>query len=162
MPNGDSPDFINELPLLIRFFSNISKELEHFALERNLDISKYYHESPSWHFNFRHPMCGEGSLGVERINDSLIKLHQSWSYDDYEKGTRSIKWTSSDEIELDKEELKGILNQKLDEILGWNFGDWDKVVSGYEKNWRTHWTKEDFERQLEAMPYPKANDGIDQ
>jgi hypothetical protein len=153
MPNGDSPEFKKELPALLKFFSGISKYLEQFASERNLNISKYYHESPSWDFKFRHPKGGEGRLYVERIDDQNIIIHQNWWFDDIEKFSRSIKWSSSDPIKLKPESLLALLDQKLDEILDWELGDWDEVHPGYEREWKI-WTKEDFERMLSVLPLP--------
>jgi len=156
MPNGDSPEFRKELPYLIRFFSSFSEHIERFVSERNLNISKYYHESPSWNFRFRHPKGGEGSLDVKRIDDQYIIIHQNWWYDDIENYSRSIKWSSSDNIELDRKSLLALLNHKLDEILDWEFGEWDKIQPGYKKIWK-NWNKEDFERMLSILPIPNKH-----
>ncbi|MHC4069727.1 MAG: hypothetical protein ACYS18_10845 [Planctomycetota bacterium] len=152
MPNGDPDWHVKEYPILEKFFSKISDTLYKFAGSRNLQIEKYYHQLPSWWFKFRHPKGGEAYLEVRRINDEEVMLIQAWWYDDYDASTRSSKHPDPKTCELSNIDLMKLLNEKLDEMLSWEFGKWDNVYGGYKRIWKGH--RKDFEKWREGLPYP--------
>ena len=140
MPNGD-PDFgVKQKPELERFFGVIGTVLEEFAGRHNLRIEKYYHQSPSWDFLFRHPKGGVGKIGVERSIEATVHIRSIWWYDDYDAATRFTRSASVGPVPLNPELADG-LEKALSKLLSWRFGDWHERHTAYT-SWRETWTRE--------------------
>ena len=116
-----------------------------FANRHNIKIEKYYHESPTWSFLFRHPSGGIAKIDLARKSESTLGIWRYWWHDDYDKATRSIKTEEIQPIPVSDADVNALLESALTTILNWNFGDWDGVHDGYESSWHTHWTKTQFE-----------------
>jgi len=152
MPNGD-PDFgLKQKPELERFFGVIGTVLEEFAQRHNLRIEKYYHQSPSWSFLFRHPKGGIGQIEVQRASEATISIVSDWWYDDYDAATRFIRSASVGPVPLNSELASG-LEKALSELLSWRFGDWHERHTAYTI-WRKTWTREQFQKLLAEYPEP--------
>ena len=154
MPNGD-PDFhVNEEPKLEAFFSPIADILIEFAQRRNLRMEKYYHQSPSWDFTFKHPQGGVGKIEASRETDTSLSLHCIWWHDDYDRVTRSLKRLKGEPLLREPQALRDALEKSLKTILSWQFGQWDDEYGGYH-DWKSHWTKAQFDSQMDLYPVPK-------
>src|SRR4051812_24365948 len=91
MPNG-SPDFAEtERPLLEQFFAPVAGCLEHFGLEHNLLLTRYWHQEPCWDFMFRHPLDGVGRIMIHKVGDDLLSVQGVWWVDRYDEFARYIR-----------------------------------------------------------------------
>ena len=158
MPNGDPDWGVKEYPKLEAFFSKISPILEGFANKHNLLIEKYYHQGPNWDFRFRHPKGGLAYVSVRRVNDQHIAIDGVWWVDDYDRYTRSIKHQQGPQFTLEKPVLLTELNNMFSTVLSWRQEDLTPFKSVYYKEWKLHWTKEQFQKELEKYPVPTLND----
>ena len=157
MPNGNPDWHVKELPKLEVFFSKISKFLEDFATSYNLMIDKYYHQGKDWTFRFRHPEGGLGGITVKKSNEEeCVWIGASWSLDDYDKGTRSSKYTEMEKCSLEGKELKEFLTRILRTILSWQKEDLGQSIANpYREQIET--TREEFDHQYEKYPIPKLD-----
>ncbi len=155
MPNGNPKFHEEELPALEAFFSQIADVLNQFASRHNLMLDKYYHESHSWGFNFRHPKGGVASIDVTKESDDSVKIYGYWWLDDYDKFTRFLKRDESEEFDLGAINLSGLLENKFKEILSWELGEWTQVATGYEEYWKPQGRKW-IEKDVERYPKPKV------
>jgi hypothetical protein len=155
MPNGHPKFHEEELPVLEAFFSQIADVLNQFASRHNLMLDKYYHESHSWRFNFRHPKGGVASIDVLKETDNSVKIYGCWWLDDYDKFTRFLKRDESEKFELSNVNLSELLKNKLKEILSWELGEWTQIASGYEEIWRPM-GKKSIQKDVERYPKPKV------
>lgn len=155
MPNGN-PKFHEELPALESFFGPIAAVLNEFASAHNLMLVRYYHDLPSWRFNFRHPQGGVASLDVIKWSDDSIKIHLCWWVDDYDKFTRFIKDAQTDELKIDEVNLAAALEEALRTIISWRAGEWTQVATGNEPYWG-EMGKEWLEKDVERYPVPKLS-----
>lgn len=155
MPNGH-PDFYKKaLPELESFFEPAANVLTEFGKNHNLALVKYYHQIPSWRFNFRHPQGGVASLDIMRELSDSIKIFLYWWFDDYDTFSRSIKSDETGLYRLSDIDIGRILEEQLAEILSWERGDWTEVVSGYERFWKPQ-GRDFIERDIERYPEPKV------
>ena len=153
MPNGD-PDFgLHQKPKLERFFRVIATVLEGFARRHNLRIEKYYHQSPSWSFLFRHPKGGTAKVEVHREGEVLLRISWCWWYDDFDAATRWGRTVRRAPMALDSQLLDVELETALSDLLSSRFGEWDESHTGYTQ-WKKTWTKEQFERLRDNYPEP--------
>jgi hypothetical protein len=155
MPNGNPKFHEEELPALEAFFSQIADVLNQFASRHNLMLDKYYHESPSWRFNFRHPKGGVASIDVMKESDDSVKIHGYWWLDDYDKFTRFLKTDESEEFNVDAVNLNDLLENKFKAILSWELGEWTRIATGYEEYWKPQGRKW-IEKNVERYPKPKV------
>lgn len=151
MPNGN-PDFRDDFLNIQAFFGEISPILEAFASRHNLQIEKYYHESPSWSFLFRHPRRGVAKIDAKRESDCEIKISAAWWYDDYSLATRSMKTFSNPIMNFRSPSLADVLESTLQTVAAWQFGSWDEIHGGYGHTWRSTWTQEQFEALERKFP----------
>lgn len=150
MPNG-SPNFHKEeLPLLEAFFAKISPVLNSFALDHNLHVEKYYHEGPSWSFQFKNQKGGIGQIEVGKKDDDKITLLNCWWIDDYDTSTRFLKYPSGKELGLDHHELYQALENALTEILQWDKSE--LVPNKVPRPWSKSCSKKQFYKQYEDIP----------
>jgi hypothetical protein len=154
MPNG-SHDFGERLEILEPFFASISDKLNEFASKHELLLERYYHESPSWRFSFRHPRRGVGCVEVMRVFDDSIKVYIYWWLDDYDQFARFIKRDETPEYVVGEVNLVELLDEQLRTVLSWDPGVWTQVATGYERYWRPM-GKVWIERNDERYPVPKA------
>ena len=129
MPNGDPDFYEKEFPELESFFAPVASVLTEFGRRHNLALEKYYHQSPSWRFNFRHPQGGVASLDVMRESAESIKIYSYWWVDDYDTFSRSIKRDETPPGRLADTDLGRILEDRLADILSWEKGAWTQVAS---------------------------------
>src|ERR1700719_5404086 len=94
MPNGDSGFQVKERELE-KFFQTVAGVLTQSSQRHNLKLEKYYHQSPSWSFTFRHPKGGVAKIEVSRESPDTLGLSSCWWYDDYDKLTRFARKTKS-------------------------------------------------------------------
>ena len=153
MPNG-SPNFHEEeLPALESFFSTIAGDLNEFASRHNLSLEKYWHQFPSWRFNFRHPKGGVASIEVMKEGDS-VRIYSYWWLDNYDEFTRYEKRDESEMVEKSKVNLD-FLESKFRGIISWELGEWTQVATGHEDYWKPH-GREYIEKDVERYPQPKV------
>ena len=154
MPNGSPKFHEEELPALDSFFSLIADLLNEFASRHHLSLAKYYHQSHSWRFNFRHPKGGVASIEVMKETDDSVKLYSYWWHDDYDTFTRYAKRDESGLLEAGKLSAN-LLEKKLKEILSWELGEWTETATGYEEHWKPY-GREFIEKDVERYPRPKV------
>ena len=155
MPNGNPKFHEEELPALESFFSEIAGVLNRFASSHNLMLDKYYHQSHSWRFNFRHPKGGVASIDVMKESDDSIKIYLYWWVDDYDKFTRFARTDETPAYEVGSIDLAQVLEERLRTVLSWEPGTWTQVAMGYEQFWKPQgekWLQKDVER----YPMPKV------
>lgn len=155
MPNGNPKFHEEELPALESFFGPIADLLNQFASRHHLMLDKYYHDSPSWRFNFRHPKGGVASIDVMKESDDSLKLHGYWWLDDYDKFTRFLRRDESEAFNLNSVNLNELLEEKFKAILAWELGEWTQVATGYENSWKPFGRKW-IEKDVERYPEPKG------
>lgn len=150
MPNGNKDFDVLELD---RFFARIGAVLTGFAQRHSLSIEKYYHQSPSWSFLFRHPKGGVGKLDVERKTADKIGISCCWWYDDYDTATRSLRAEDYGLVQVEPDVVAQHLEKGLCTVLAWRFGDWKETHAGYAA-WSKNWTKEQFQNLSAKYPEP--------
>lgn len=155
MPNGNPKFHEDELPALEAFFTPIADVLTHFASDHNLMLDKYYHQSPSWRLNFRHPKGGIASIDVMKESDHTLKIYGYWWLDDFDKFTRFIKRDESDVLDVGDTNLRVLVEKKFKEILSWELGEWTQNATGYEEYWKPQGRKW-IEKDVERYPKPKV------
>src|SRR5262245_46049106 len=135
MPNG-RPDFAEtERPLLEQFFAPVADCLERFGLEHNLLLTRYWHQEPCWDYMFRHPLGGSGRIMIHKAGEDLLSVQGLWWVDRYDEFTRCIRRSAPHHIKRDPKGLAPVLLAALEEVLGWQEGNWDDVVGGYQDVW---------------------------
>jgi hypothetical protein len=153
MPNGTnqtSEDWEN----VKRFFSAISEPLTDFASKYNLLIQKYYHESDSWDFLFRHPKGCVGKIQFNKgVKEGEVRLSGMWWIDNYHEGIRSEKSSKVETYKVQSASIQKILKEKLTEIIQWKIDDLSEVKQRYG-NWKKI-PKEEFENEINYYPLPK-------
>jgi len=152
MPNGNPNFEKEELPFLEAFFSKISSVLESFSNEHNLLIEKYYHEGPSWNFQFKHPVDGVGKIQVQKNDNDTVCVGYVWWIDDYDTSTSFMKCTppGGEQIGLDHIELRQALEDALEDILRWEKKDLVPHKAPYP--WSKRCSKEQFYKYYESLP----------
>ena len=154
MPNGND-EFDEKEPLdLESFFARIADILNAFAAKHNLMIDRYYHDSPSWRFAFRHPKGGVATVDVMREPNDSIKLYSYWWIDVYDKFTRFTRMQEGATWKIGQGDLALLLEEQLRTVLSWQPGEWTWEMKGFEKPWGIaprEWVENDFMR----YPVPK-------
>ncbi len=158
MPNGSRDFYEKELPALEAFFAPIAGSLTEFGIRHHLMLDRYYHQSPSWRFNFRHPKSGVGSLDVMKWTEDSIKISLLWWIDDYDKFTRFLRWDETQEYQVGSGDLAQILETQLRRVLSWEPGEWTQVAADYEQLWKPY-PREWIETDVERYPTPKLEHG---
>jgi hypothetical protein len=155
MPNG-RPDFAEaERPLLEQFFAPVAGCLEHFGLEHNLLLTRYWHQEPCWDFMFRHPLGGVGRIMIHKAGDDLLSVQGLWWVDRYDEFARYIRRSDARAVNRDPEGVTSALRASLEEVLGWQEGGWDEVAGGYQEVW-SRGGRETFEAAITYYPIPRA------
>jgi hypothetical protein len=155
MPNG-SPDFAEtERPLLEQFFAPVADCLEHFGLEHNLMLTRYWHQEPCWDYMFRHPLGGVGRIMIYKGGEDLLSVQGLWWVDRYDEFARYIRRSTTRVIKREPKELAPALRAGLEEVLGWQEGSWDEIVGGNREAW-SRTSKEVFESGITCYPIPCA------
>ncbi|MBD0370686.1 MAG: hypothetical protein ICV60_07625 [Pyrinomonadaceae bacterium] len=154
MPNGNPKFHEEELPALEAFFSKIAGVLTQFAARHNLMLVKYYHQVPSWRFNFRHPKGGVATIDVMKETDDSAKIHSYWWLNDYDRFTHFSKLGEPELFNTGEANLDSLLENKLREILSWELGEWTQVATGYEDYWKSY-GRDFIEKDVERYPEPK-------
>jgi hypothetical protein len=155
MPNGHHDFGETDFPVLEAFFAPLADTLTAFGARHNLMLEKYYHESPSWRFNFRHPKGGVASIDVMRDSPDSIKIARYWWVDDYDTFSRSLRTEESQSYQLNDIDVNDILEDQLEQVLSWEKGTWTQVATGYERFWKPQGRKF-IERDVERYPQPKV------
>ncbi len=155
MPNGHPDWSEKELPKLEAFFSKISKVLKGFANRYNLMIDKYYHQTDSWTFRFRHPLGGHCHIHVHKCGEEHVELGVSWQICDYDASTMYSKHTKLKRCTLKKTALLALLTEMLKLVLCWRKEDL-MPVNGKYNEWKEV-SKEEFEKQDDKYPIPKLD-----
>lgn len=155
MPNGDD-NFVHKLPELNLFFSRLESTITAIAKDHNLEISKYYHEAPSWDLCFSHPKGGTAKIEIVKEDhiDDRAAIYGCWWLDDYDSFSRSIKNFNKRVVSVVPEQFRQVLEESLSEILSWKLGEWSSVHSDYQRIWGKI-TKQDFERMGPKYSLPK-------
>lgn len=151
MPNGDYSLSRDDWKRIRAFFDERSAILVDFATAHNLAIDKYYHDSPSWTFRFRHPKSGVGGVEVKRVSESSIRVNMSWYIDEYENFTRHAKQEESSELAVAKIDLTKVLEDSLKRALGWNR---EELTPHDAKNPWSDYSKEEWEKLWSVERFP--------
>ena len=133
----------------------MAEALNEFGSKHNLMLERYYHEAPSWRFNFRHPKGGVASLDVMKQSEDSIKIYLYWWIDDYDKFTRFVRTDKSPSYEVGSIDLTQILEERLRVVLSWEPGAWTQVATGYEQFWKPQ-GKKWLQKDVERYPIPKV------
>jgi hypothetical protein len=131
--------------------------LEKFAAQHNLRLTKYYHQSSTWDFTFKHPKNGAAKIEVHKDTDSTLGVYAYWWFDDYENFTRYIKKSEKKTVQLNPKDLENLLTTAFQAVLGWQFGTWDEKHTS--ETYRTGWkqfSKEQYQKEnVELYPIPR-------
>ena len=150
MPNGDHHFDLRKCEA---FFEPIADSIIRFAALKNLALTKYDHESPSWDLSFAHPIGGFGRLSLARSDAEELLLSVSVWKDDYDRFTRYVRTTAAKVIDKDVEELNRELSNTLERVLAWRLDDQFRAYTGYEQVWGGM-SKEQFLASQPVYPVP--------
>lgn len=153
MPNGSRDFREKELPALESFFAPMAGVLCVFGSKHNLMLVRYYHEFPSWRFNFRHPKGGVASLEVMKASEVSIKIYLYWWVDDYGNFTRLSRSGETPSYGVGDPDLPRILEEQFRKVLSWEPGGWTQVATVYEQSW-SRMGKKWHEQVVESYPMP--------
>jgi hypothetical protein len=151
MPNGDYETTPEEWEAVHCFFDSMCRQLTTFASNHRLVIDKYYHDSKTWTFRFRHPFDGVANIEVGYIDGVSLSIWSCWQVSDYDRGTLSSRQSARTVQPLEPAQLQSLLDGLLRDVLSWRRGEWTDVATGYSE-WRRHFTKEEFARLDENYP----------
>ena len=154
MPNGDPHWLERGLPEMERYFSKMAPVLEDFAQAHNLLIDKYYHHGADWTFRFRHPKGGSADILVIRNDQNNVYVAGAWQVSDYDTCTMYSKVAEPKVISQNAPTLRTYLHKTLTLILSWAKTDLTVCNADYSE-WKTTWTKQEFESFTEKYPFPK-------
>jgi hypothetical protein len=140
-----------------RFFAPIGRTLIDFARRYNLFLETYYHDAPSWSLCFSPPQGGFAKLDVCQESETTVSIVGVWWVDDYDRGTRFLKWIDKVEVERQPDSVEEHLIATLKAVLASKAGEWTRVATGYGGIWSRTWTKEQFEQlqQDDKFPVPQ-------
>jgi hypothetical protein len=141
-------------PSVAAWFQPYEKSFVQFAEKYNVAVAEFLKDVPAWHFVFRHPCGGQGRIDMFRKDASSFSLQAHWHRDDYDAGTRSLKWLEIKEP-IRPEKLLDQVRETLGIILRWTERDFDRTVSGYAEMWHKFISKESFEEQVNRYPLPQ-------
>ena len=151
MPNGDPSLSLADWTKIKIFFERLSPILLAFTTAHDVAIDKYYHDSPSWAFRFRHPKGGVGNLEVKRVSESTVRVNKFWYIDEYEKFTHYIRREEGSEQPLAKIDLGEVLEENLKKLLAWKKEDLSPCDAKYP--WADY-SKEEWERIWSIERFP--------
>ena len=152
--SGEIHDSLNkETAMLDNFFSPFSWTLLNFAAAHHLRVDKYWHNFPSFRFDFRHPKGGLAAVEVFREGETSLSIYGYWWIDDYDQGTRNGRRYRSEILPLDSIKLEDLLEETLTTVVAWPLGSWTDIATGLGDSWKRSFTKEQFE--LLVYDYPK-------
>ena len=117
------------------FFAPISAGIQKLVAERKLCLEKYYHEAPVWSLIFRHPKGGTAKVEISRREDGRVGVSGVWWKDDYDGGTRSLKWFEEEIVPVEPESVMRSAEAMLERILAHKLGAWSKIADGYKPIW---------------------------
>jgi hypothetical protein len=140
VPNGDA-NF--DLRCQEQWFASLASEIKAFALQHNLFIEKYYHDSRSWDLRFSHPKGGNASISISNIAPDRASIGSSWYVDHYDHFTRSIHWRVARSIPKEPAFIREALKEEFHAIIAAPFGAWNQVARGYDDAWGEY-AKEQF------------------
>jgi hypothetical protein len=149
LPNGN-PSF--QLTHQEAWFAPIAQAINDVALEHNLLLEKYYHESPSWDLRFNHPLGGQASLSLSNGGD-LAKVGSVWHLDDYDLFTRFLHWRKPRDVARDPASVRRELQVELATVLALPLGQWNQIARGYERIWG-QFSKAAFNSMAPKYPDP--------
>ena len=157
MPNGDPNWGTKEYPKLEVFFAQFSDVIDTFATFHNLTVDKYYHQSASWSYLFKHPQGGIGKIEIQKLGDEDVMVNPIWWLDDYEMFTRYLKHGEAKKCSItDKDVLRQLLGDALSQVLSWRTTDLvGKPDPVLKRMWHRQWTKEEFGHLNDEYPIPK-------
>src|SRR5579872_3683625 len=138
------------------FFAPIGPTIIDLARQYNLVLEKYYHDAPCWSLCFSHPQAGSAKVDICQESDSTVSIVGVWWVDDYDCGTRSLKWTTKAEVGRESGFVKKGVIAALKTLLGSKLGEWTQIATGYHGIWSKTWTKAQFE-QLQSAQFPVPN-----
>ncbi len=144
--------FVKDIPLLDNFFSQFSWAFLNFAAAHHLRVHKYWHDFPSWRFDFRHPKGGVAAIEVFREGETSLSIYAYWWMDDYDEGIRSGRRYQSEILSVDSIKLEDLLEKILTTVVAWPLNSWTDVTTGLGDSWKRSFTKEQFE--LHVYDYP--------
>lgn len=137
------------------FFSRFSDDFSEFATKHNLEIKKYWHEFPSWRFNFRHPQGGVACIEIMKESENELKVYGYWWLDDYDKGTRYAKRYESEVLNVKDVSVPNLLESILRQIVSWPINSWTEIGTGFQSEWARAFTKEQFMKLRDQYPIVK-------
>lgn len=132
MPNGDphwDPTPLNE------WFAPIADAIEQFAARRNLQIDKYYHQSPSWSLRFSHPNGGEASIQLCKSDENRLLVAAGWWVDDEVHGARYSHDRERLSVSPNPTAVSTALEKELAALAMVEFGAWTSVYEWTEDDW---------------------------
>ena len=140
------------------FFGPISAGIVRLATERGLLIDKYYHEAPCWSLIFRHPKGGVAKVEITEKDDGRVGIGGVWWMDDFDAGTRSLKWFEEEVVAHEDAEVGRSAEMMFERILAHRGGEWSKVADGYKPLWQPYGRSyiEDDEKRY-PLPKEKAS-----
>jgi hypothetical protein len=138
------------------FFANLTDCFERFAEKHNMKVDKYWHEFPSWRFTFKHPKGGLACIEVMKEEKAEFKVYGYWWLDNYNKGTRSSRKYESKILQIERADMRDLLEDTLEKIISWPLDSWTEVGTGFGLHWAKTFTEEQFGRLSDTYPTLKV------
>ena len=154
MPNGDHAMLEKDWDKVKIYFNNISAILFKFASDFNLMIDKYYHNSKSWTFRFKHPKGGGGSVSLFYENGENCSIGNAWHINEYDTFTCYYKNGNNNYYKIADVNVYKALEDKLKEVIAWDKNDL-KPHRGYKNPWGKY-SKKQWLEIYSVENYPKV------
>lgn len=152
----DAPPPIESQPFKAyeAFFAPVSAGILRLASDRGLKLEKYYHEAPSWSLLFRHPKGGVAKVEISKKEDGRVGVGGVWWKDDFDAGTRSLKWFEEQVVSHDEAAVARGASKMLELVLAHQLGSWSQVADGYKPLWHPY-GRSFIEDDEKRYPFPK-------
>ncbi len=130
-------------------FAGYEGALAGFASKYNLQTEKYRHDMPRWSFSGQHPKGGIARIELGFNYERVAHIQRWWTFDDYDKCFRAIRYEESQSVNIVPENAIQILESNLREIIGWELGMW---THKFKEFWRLSRSRKEFMKQQNSYP----------
>jgi hypothetical protein len=146
MPNGSTTTSESEREALRAFFVSHYDEIYRFAVDCNMTIERWPHNTDVWSLCFTPPQGGSASITIRPEGHRTFKLHTGWYIDNHDASTlsvtRSLKHWESPTYRENEASLTELLQRALRDMMNWREGEWSSVSTtppGVQRFTREQW-----------------------
>ena len=146
MPLDRTPTSEREREALRAFFVSHYDEIYRFAVDCNMTIERWPHNTDQWQLCFTPPQGGSASITIRPEGRGTFKLYTGWYIDSHDGSTlsvtRSLKHGESPTYRENEVRLTELLQQALRDVLMWRKGEWSIISTnppGVQKFTREQW-----------------------